>query len=169
LLTMARTRHDRADSVVRPPKSHQPLTTILKVIDPIPDDLIFEVLKAEIWSLDGRGFVNPLETHMRGSFRVFGTLRVEKQLEGHLCRGAKNGPMDFEAVTSSYSFGSSDEGISIWIGTGCGYLEIRPSAQYATLFDQMEKQVGLIYQCIDMEDELKAARRILKIEEFLIE
>jgi hypothetical protein len=84
------------------------------------------------------------------------------------CKGARNGPQEFEAEITSYAIDAAPEA-EIWIGTVCGWLHIRPSEQYAAIFADIASSVSLLYQCIDLEDDVKAEKRPLKVENFLFE
>lgn len=44
-----------------------------------------------------------------------------------------------------------------------------PSVRYEPLFNRMEWSVRLLYQCADLEEELKERKKVLKVDEFLLE
>jgi hypothetical protein len=167
-----RTRGERASisQTLRPtrPKSQLPIQSILKTADPSEDLPEFTVVNAEIWTLDGSQMMNLLDSNLRGTFRLFGALRLDREQADFYCKGARNGPQDFETDITSYAIDAAPHA-EIWVGSVCGWLKIQPSEQYAAIFADMATSVSLLYQCIDLEDDIKSERRPLKIEDFLFE
>ncbi|CAG8952729.1 hypothetical protein HYFRA_00008973 [Hymenoscyphus fraxineus] len=161
------TRGDRQSSTPRPAR-YPDITTILRSVVSVDEAPEFDVLNAEVWTRDRRELVDLLETNLHGPFILQGVLRVDKDQERSFCKGAKNGPFEFEAEITHYAIDANPDP-EIWIGTVCGWLRMYSSARYGPYFGHMEWSVRLVYQCQDLEEELKEARKVLKVDEFLLE
>ena len=112
--------------------------------------------------------MNLLDSNLRGTFRLYGELRIDRAQKGLYCKGARNGPHDFEADITSYAIDAAPHA-EIWVGSVCGWLKIQPSERYAAIFADMATSVSLLYQCIDLEDDIKREKRPFKVEDFLFE
>ena len=81
---LPRTRRERTSKSNTPrpsrPNSHQSIFSILKKADPQQVDAPeFDVANAEIWALDGSQMMNLLDYNLRGKFKIFGTLKLNKE------------------------------------------------------------------------------------------
>ncbi|EHK97893.1 hypothetical protein M7I_6312 [Glarea lozoyensis 74030] len=171
MLPRARRERGSKSSTPRPskPNTYQPILSILKKAD-LQDELPeFAVVNVEIWARDGSQMMNLMDSNLRGGFKIYGSLRLTKEQNKYYCKGARNGPYDFETEITSYAIDANPQA-QIWVGTVCGWLYIQqPSEQYAAILADTATSVSLLYQCIDLEDEIKEEKRPLKVEDFLFE
>lgn len=52
----------------------------------------------------------------------------------------------------------------VWVGTACGWIRMHSSKQYLPIFSKTTEAVKIMYSCLDIEEDMKDAKRILKVE-----
>ncbi|RDL39795.1 uncharacterized protein BP5553_04135 [Venustampulla echinocandica] len=143
--------------------AYVPIQSVLKTIDPEDDWPEFDATNAEIWTLDGTECVDLLESNLRGPFQIVGTLQVDKNQSQFLSKGSLRKPQDFESPITAYAIDATPDA-EIWVGTACGWIRMHPSPQYLPIFAKMTEAVEIMYRCLDIEEDMKDARRILKVD-----
>ncbi|AEO63448.1 uncharacterized protein THITE_2108723 [Thermothielavioides terrestris NRRL 8126] len=112
---------------------------------------------------DGKTLVlaNPLLVHVEGPLVVHGYLEVDedKLLPNLVQRGVRAAYIEIP-YSDRYSIG--DGPLVLWVSGAAGWFEIRPSARYQAMYDQIREAITLYYAAFEVYDEYNELRRARK-------
>ncbi|AEO56936.1 hypothetical protein MYCTH_2302469 [Thermothelomyces thermophilus ATCC 42464] len=104
---------------------------------------------ATIYRSDGKTLANPLLVHLEGPLIVRGLLEVdEDKLVPNLVRSSVRAAYIEIPRSDRYSIG--DGPLVLWVSGAAGWFEIRPSARYLPMYEQVREAITLYYSAFEV-------------------
>ncbi|KAL2136390.1 hypothetical protein VTI74DRAFT_4034 [Chaetomium olivicolor] len=107
---------------------------------------------ATIYRKDGKTLANPLLVHVEGPLVVRGLLEVdEDKILPNLVRPSLRSAYIEIPYSDRYSIG--DGPLVLWVSGAAGWFEIRPSARYQPMYDQVREAITLYYGAFEVYED----------------
>ncbi|KAL2162625.1 hypothetical protein VTH06DRAFT_6461 [Thermothelomyces fergusii] len=151
-----RRRRASSTSTTAPPDHSQiRWTKESLVLRPAPQDVpdsewpCYVLTDATIYRSDGETLANPLLVHLEGPLIVRGLLEVdEDKLVTNLVRSSVRTARIEIPRSDRYSIG--DGPLVLWVSGAAGWFEIRPSARYQPMYEQVREAITLYYSAFEV-------------------
>ncbi|KAL2152554.1 hypothetical protein VTH82DRAFT_5738 [Thermothelomyces myriococcoides] len=151
-----RRRRASSPSTTAPPE-HSQIRWIKEssVLKPVPEDVpdsewpCYVLTDATIYRSDGKTLANPLLVHLEGPLIIRGLLEVdEDKLVHNLVRSSVR--TAYIEITHSDRYSIGDGPLVLWVSGAAGWFEIRPSARYQPMYDQVREAITLYYSAFEV-------------------